>query len=304
MSIKPFLKVWGDKKELKDLDKGERCNHLYNELENIINFFLFKRYKEKENLDAMYDIFTTPKFIKTLNKVVKDAGDEWMPDAAICLVISDFLSLRGNTLDEDMKETYVKIVKTLTETPLKKIKKNTNLTDDVALSIVSVIPSKGIVKDQKYVGRYIQSLEKALYACANVYNEDKEYVGMKMEDFTEKTLKELIKLLFDKEYKNAILMAIALDRRSNMKNFSNNQLSVWNVFTYYLSQEIDSMDKSDIKAFLEIYVDSRSRDYKEGKDSARRINFSQVLADDSEKLHKVISKLIDKDKDEKYKKFL
>lgn len=303
-NIKQFLKLWGNKKELKELSKDERCNDLYNELENIINFYLYKRYKEKENLEKLYDIFATSKFVKTLSKVVKDAKGDYAPDAAICLVLSDFIAVRGKDLDEEMVEKYKKVITTLTAGPLKKIKKTTGLNDEAALTIVSVIPSKEIVKDKKYVGRYVQSLEKALYASADRFNQEKEYIGLNTEEFSDKTLKTLIKTLFQKEYKNAILLAIALDRKSAMANFTNKQLSVWNVFTYYLTEELEAMDKKEIKDFLDAYVAARAKDAKDNRDAARRINFAQIQSEDNKNIAKVVSKMLEKDKDGLNKKYL
>lgn len=303
-NIKQFVKTWGNKKELKELSKDDRCDNLYNELENIINFFLFKRYKEKENLEKLYDIFTTSKFIKTMSKVVKDAKGEWAPDAAICLVFSDFIAVRGKDLDEDTIEKYKKIIAALTAGPLKKLKKSTGLNDETALAVVSVLPSREIIKDAKYVGRYVQNLEKALYASADKFNDEKEYIGLNTEEFTDKTLRTLIKTLFQKEYKNAILLAIALDKKSVMTHFTNKQLSVWNVFTYYLTEELEAMDKKEIKEFLDAYVAARAKDAKDNRDAARRVNFSQVLADDNKNIAKVVAKMLEKDKEGINKKYL
>lgn len=304
MSIKNFVKTWSDKKALKEMSKDDRCSDLYNSLEEILSFFLFKRYKEKETLEKLYDILATPKFVKTMSKVAKDATGDWAPDAAICLVFSEFINVRGKDLDEEIIEKYKKIISKLTAEPLKKIKKSTGLDENTSLALVSVVPSKQIIKDAKYAGRYVQNLEKVLYSAADRFDEDKEYIGINIEEFSHKTLATLLKTLFDKQYKNAILLSIALDKKSIMSNFTNKQLSIWNVFTYYLTEELESMDKDDIKAFLEAYVQARSKDAKENRDAARRVNFAQVLADDNKKIAKAVSKLLDKDKEGIYKKYL
>lgn len=303
MSIKNFVKTWGDKKELKGMSKDDRCSDLYNSIEDIVTFFLFKRYKEKETLEKIYDILATPKFVKTMAKVTKDATGDWAPDPAICLVFSDFIAVRGKDLDEEILEKYKKIISSLTAEPLKKIKKSTGLDEKTALALVSVVPSKQIIKDAKYVGRYVQNLEKVLYAAADRF-EDKEYVGINIEEFSHKTLATLVKTLFEKEYKNAILLSIALDRKAIMANFTNKQLSIWNVFTYYLTEQLEEMDKKEIKEFLEAYVEARSKDAKENRDAARRINFAQIQPEDNKNIAKVVSKLLEKDKEGINKKYL
>lgn len=304
MNIKDFLKTWTNKKALKEMSKDERCNDVYQSLDTILNFFLFRRYKEKENLEKLYDVFASPKFVKTLNKVVKDAKGEWAPDASICIVISSFIKVRGQDIDQEIIDKYKKIIKILTKKLLNKLKNIDSINELAAMSIVSVIPSKHILNNKKYAHIYVSNLEKALYSSAILVDSDENFAGLVVEDFTDKTVASLVKLLFEKEYKNAILLAIALDKKIEMANFSNRQLSVWNAFTYYLTEQLESMDKSEIEKFLEAYVEQRSKDAKENKDSARRINFSQLQVEDNKKIVKVVNKLIEKDKQGKYKRYL
>lgn len=303
-NIKEFLKVWNDKKELKEMSKGERCNYVYEQLDEIVQFFLFKRFKEKELLEKLYDVFAMPKFVKTTAKIVKDAKDEYAPDAAICLVISDFINARGKGLDEELVAKYTKVISTLLSPQVKKLSKDTCLNEGAALAVVTTIPSKSIIKNAKYVARYVQNLERTLYALANKFNEDEEYVGIPTEEFNTKTLKTIFKVLFDKEYKNAMLLAIALDRKSIITNFSNKQISLWNVFSDYLLRELEAMDKDDLKEFFTAYVEERAKDAKENKDAARRFNFQQLQDDDCKSIKKVVSKMIEKDKTGKAKKYL
>lgn len=303
-NIKDFLKVWNDKKELKELSKGERCNYVYEQLDEIVEFFLFKRFKEKEVLEKLYDVLEMPKFVKTLAKIIKDAKDEYAPDAAICLVISDFINARGKKLDEETIAKYTKIISTLLAPQIKKLSKETCLDEGAALAVVTSIPSKNIIKNEKYVGRYVQNLERTLYALANKFNEDEEYVGIDTEAFNTKTLKAIIKVLFNKEYKNAILLAIALDKKSIINNFSNKQISLWNVFNDYLLRELGAMEKDEVKAFFTAYIEERAKDAKDNRDAARRFNFQQLQDEDCKAITKIAAKMIEKDKTGKAKKYL
>ena len=303
-NIKDFLKVWNNKKELKEMSKGEKCNYVYEQLDDIVQFFLFKRFKEKELLEKLYDVFEMPKFAKTMVKIVKDAKDEYAPDAAICLIISDFINARGKNLDEEIVAKYTKVISTLLAPQIKKLSKSTCLDESAALAVVTCIPSKTIIKNTKYVARYVQNLERTLYNLANKFNEDDEYVGITTEEFNTKTLKTILKVLFDKKYKNAILLAIALDRKSIISNFSNKQISLWNVFNDYLLRELEAMDKEDIKAFFAAYIEERAKDAKDSKDAARRFNFQQLQDEDCKSIKKVVSKMIEKDKTGKAKKYL
>lgn len=302
-NIKEFLKVWNDKKQIKEMSKGERCNYVYNELDNIVQFYLFKRFKEKEVLEKLYDVFEMPKFIKTMAKIVKDAKDDYAPDTAICLVITDFINARSKNLEEDEVAKYTKIVSTLLAPQIKKLTKSTCLDEGAALAIVTALPSRSIIKNEKYVGRYVQNLERILYALANKF-EDDEYVGIPTEEFNTKTLKTIIKVLFEKEYKNAILMSIALDRKSIITNFSNKQISLWNVFNDYLLRELEAMDKEELKKFFMTYIEERAKDAKENKDAARRFNFQQLQDEDCKSIKKTVGKIIEKDKTGKAKKYL
>lgn len=303
-NIKEFLKVWLDKKELKEYSKGERCNFVYENLDDIVQFFLFKRFKEKDVLEKLYDVFEMPKFAKTMKKIVKDAKDEYAPDAAICLVFSDFITARGKNLEEGMVEKYKDVISVLLAPQIKKLTKSTCLTSNEALAVVTTIPSKSIIKNPKYVTRYVQGLERTLYNLANKFNENEEYAGIDIESFNTKTLKTIIKVLFDKEYKNAIMLAIALDKKSYITNFTNKQISIWNVFNDYILRELADISKEEIREFFEKYIAEREKDAKENKDGARRFNFQQLQDEDCKTIVKVANKYIEKDKTGKAKKYL
>ena len=64
------------------------------------------------------------------------------------------------------------------------------------------------------------------------------------------------------------------------------------------------MDKDDIKEFFTAYIEERAKDAKENKDAARRFNFQQLQDEDCKSIKKVVSKMIEKDKTGKAKKYL
>lgn len=300
-----FINLASDEKYLSQMDKEERLNLIYSELDGMIEFYLFKRFKEKDRLNKLFDIFEQPKFIKSLWKIVKDCKEEYAPDAAVCLIITGLISARGNKLSDDVIDKYRKITKRLLESSIKKLTKSTCLREHEAIAIISTQPSKSIIKKGKYVGRYVQSLERELYNLANRFDEDDDsYIGYNTEEFTDKTLKLIIKTLFNKEFKRDILLSIALDKKTIINDFTERQLSVWNVFTHYLLTELCKLDKEEIEKLLMDYVKERNTDAKENRDCARRVNFQQLPEEDYKTVRKVVDKMIKKDKMAICKKFL
>lgn len=288
--VKDFIGTWSDKKEIKGLSKGERANTLYYQIDELTNFFLFKRMKERDNLEKVYEIFETKIFIKTLKKVVKDAVDDYCPNEAFVLMIDDFIKFEVNKGgdNQELLLQYTDIVNKLLKNRIKVLVKSTALPETLCMRILVGAPNQSFVKDARYIGRYVSSVEKEIFDWVKDENNECK--------FNEKTVKKIMKCVFDLDsFKKEILLSIATDRKAILNNASDQQKEIWNYFTMYLLKELNSMDKEDIIDFLDKYIKFRKRDEDNGKDTARRIIFSHLLEDDYKSIVKAVNKMIKKD---------
>lgn len=287
--VKDFIVTWSDKKELKEMSKGERANMLYSQIDELTDFFLFKRMKERENLEKVYQIFESKIFIKTLKKVAKDAVDDYCPNQAFVLMIDDFIKYEVNKkADVEIMSTYADISAKLLKDRVKLLKKATDLPETLCVRILVGSPTQSFIRESRYIGRYVCSVEKEIFDWVK---DDKNECK-----FNDKTVKKIIKTVFDMEsFKQEVLLAIATDRKSILNNASDQQKEIWNYFTMFLLKELNSMDKEELSEFLDKYIKFRKRDEDNNKDSARRIMFSHLLEEDYKSIVKVVSKMIKKD---------
>lgn len=298
-NMKEFVKTWSNKKELKNLTKEERIDYMYNSLDDIVDFFLFKRFKEKETISKLYDAMENPKFYKTLKKVIKICQEENTPDASICIVIQDFLTTRKESLVLETLDAYKQIMVKLIEKPVKKISKETSLNAAQALKIVSNIPSKRIVRNAKYVKRYVQTIENNLF-----YLVTDEKDPLDVEAFGTSTIRFIVKTLMEKEFQEEVVLSICLDKKSIIENFTEGQFKIWNTFSDYALEYMENMNKEDLVDLLIRYCKEREHDYKEHRDTIRRFNFKELPKEDYKKIYKACKFLIKNDENGKFEKYL
>ena len=169
----------------------------------------------------------------------------------------------------------------------KKLKKaaKKGINEDVALDVLSVIPTNDAMKYSKYFRA--KSVLEILYMHA----------AKKQIDF-----KKVIKLLVDEENYDVFISYALQERKEKVQKFNENQKTFFNEVTSWVFEELEEMDISTIRAIIENYVKTRKQDDMAGKDGNRRYFLSSLPADDFPNICKVVEQMKNKNSD--YEKYL
>jgi hypothetical protein len=289
LGIKQFLKDW----KPKDLSKDERSDILYEAIPDMISFYIKKGHKEPDVVSDLFDKMENEKFSKTLMRILKQ--DDTTPiEYGLAVIINDFIEKRHEKLDEELVSTFSEIIDKILKSRIKEVSKKLDLSKDFIKELLVIVPDKDCISDNRFVGIYVQRILRKLYILA--LNDNIEITETKQ-------LKKLFKTLFDQELLNDIAINILLERKDYIKNFNENQMSLWNLITTFALEQLESIKKKkDIREILkEKYISRREFDHSKGRDNARRIQLSQVNQEEYPHLFEAIEDLSEK---EKFKNFL
>jgi hypothetical protein len=288
--MKEFLKEWKEK-NVKKMGKSDRTNMLYDYLPMIVEFYIKKSHKSQEDVNQLFDRMEDERFVKTLSKILKSDDDFSPVDPGMATIIADFLQHRHANLSEDLIAEYSQAVDKILKKRLKKVGKKTGLSKDLLKELLVVVAEKDAVSDSKFAGIYVQRMLNKLYALSK----DND---LGIEDT--KVLRNLFEELFEADLITLVAVNILLERKENIKNFNDGQIAIWNVLTNFALDVIEKQKKSVVRELVEYFVSRRAKDAEKDRDSARRIQFTNISEEDYPKLTTVYAKLSEKEKFKKY----
>lgn len=291
MHIKEFLKEWKPK-ELKRMGKDDRTWLLYDAIPSIVEFYVKKSHKMQNELKELFERMEDPKFAKTLKRILKtnDHEDQEPVDYGMATVIAAFMQAKHKDLDEELKDLYADLIDKILKDRIKKVAKKTGLDKDLIKELLVVVADKKHISSENFVGLYVNRMLRKVYLIAR---ENEVELG------DNDALRKLFTQLFEKELLNKIAMNILLEKKGAIRNFNDNQKSVWNQFTNFALDVLESNKKKEIREELEYFVMRRVKDAKNNRDEARRVQFGSI-SEDYKKIHASVKKLSEKDQFAQY----
>lgn len=284
MNIKNFLHETKEK-HFKKMDKDARLYYLYDQLPQVVGFYIKQKHREKEQVAELFDRLANPLFMKTLKKLLSKK-DEYEIDAPMATILADFLETRHSEINPDDLEVYTDCIDMLLKDRLKKMVKKVGIDKTLAKEVLVVIAEPEAISSESYIGLYVMRVLKKIYALGR---------DQDLELDTDK-VGRMMNYLFGKDRLASVAINVLLERKESIRNFNENQSKLWNLFTDFALNVIEAHKKKEIAKILEAYIDRREQDAKRQKDSARRIQFASVSDEDFPKIIKAYRKLSEKEK--------
>lgn len=284
----------------KKMDVSDLAYMIDENQKDLVDFYVKHGFKMKnaETINMLYEKMLNPKFVKALKKVAKN-GEEgsWTGlDYGFIMIINGFIEKCHNNekMTDELLTKYTDIINKVLEFKIKKISKTVDIDKDVVKELLVVVPDKACVNNERAVGFYTAKMLRKMYIIAA-----QKDLGL---DDTKK-IKNLFKKLFGKKLIDVVAVNVLLEKKEYMKNFNENQTTMWNLITDFALEVIENQDKEHIVELVEYYCNRRKSDFERNRDSARRISLNNIDSEKYPKLAKRISKFA-KDGKESLVKFL
>lgn len=286
--------------DFPQLSKIERENIFLDDVEQITNWYIKRAFMKGENqlLREFFELMNTKKFFKMFKEVAVN-----YPDYCIefCTVVGDFLEntkkLPENYQpDEELKEKYIGVLEKLLKKKSKAIAKDTLLPIDLIINLLVVMPTERCISSEKYIGIQVGRVNRKIYNTIGALEDFDEEGKLSVKQF-----KVLYTSLFGSDMLPGVALSILLERKDICKNFNERQLKVYNIITEFALRTIEKCDKETVRDIVASYANRRMRDAKDGRDSARRVQLSEI-SEDYVKIHKAIKKVVNLKED--YAKYL
>ena len=292
-------------KALKKMDKDERLGFVARNLPDLIDFHKKDGRFQPELLAKVYERLTNDKIAKAFSKLAKEDAVE----VEAAPLLHDFLELltsKSNQVDGEEKEAYVAMMNSYLEVltkiigkRAKKMAKKLNISEDLAMELLIIMPSKEYVTNEKVLGIYVGKITRQLYS--EVADNKTNLVDAAV-DASPELYRKIFKYLFEKDFLSNIAINVLLEYKDNLKGMKDTQKAVWSALTTFALEELDSFKSDALKELIIHYVNRRKADVKKNKDQARRVVLSESIDEETyPNLFKAVNKL--KKKDE-YKEFL
>lgn len=295
-TVKEFVDFFGDVE-----DKEAKLDYLLEEIEAITTWYIKRSFLKGENelLRKFFKLLNTKEFFKTFKAAAKEYPDYCM---AFVTVVGDFLENAKHLpeeyqADEALKAKYIKVLTKLLKSRSREIAEETLLPADLIINLLVVMPTPNCISSEKYIGLQVARVNRKIYNT----------IGQ-MEEFDEdgtldtKQFKILYTELFGKDMLPSVALSILLEKKQVCKDFNERQLKVYNIITRFALKVIEKSGKETCKDVLAEYARRRNKDIADGRDVARRVQLTQLDAEEYPKIAKVVSKICDMD--EKYKEFM
>lgn len=301
ITFKKFKKENKDYCTKKEL-KMYYYSSLLSDLDDVITFILSKGYIQNneyitELRNGCFEKFRDPKFIKTIEKAIKNKDGEYdefdmnnikLLPAVLYEVISD-INIRNHNRDEnsivpeDDEEIDVSELYELSKLVLKKkIKKlvSTGIDEDIAFDLLSVIPHPGIMQ------------YSPIYRVKNIFNIMYIHAKDKTLDF-KKIIETILK---PNGYQYVIIFAIQ-ERKDKYNNFNDKQKAFFNDITAWVFDCLNTFEKEDIEKILTAYIAQRKRDASQGRDGNRRYFIKSLPETNYKNIVEVVNDLLTENPD-------
>lgn len=288
--IKGFLAEWKPK-EVSKMSKGDRTYLLYNHINGLTEDFIKRGHQDRDSINKLFERMADKKFAKSLAKIAKTQKETPVP-VGMAAVISAFLERKHKEVDEEIVEIYTSIIDKILKKRVKKLSDKLDLSPELLKDLLVVVPEKNLISSKNFVGVYVQKMLRKLYILSKGDDD------LKLD--STKTIRKLFKEIFDEDLIEMIAINILLEKKEIIRNFSDKQLEMWNVLTTFALDVLEDNKKSAIEEKLEYYIKRRSKDFENNRDSARRIQLSQMADDAYPKISKIVDKLSDKDRNKKF----
>lgn len=264
------MKKFIDSLQVKKMDAGEIAYMIDENQKDLINFYVKQgfRMKNAETINTLFDKMMKEKFVKALKKIIKSEDGNGL-DPAFVVIINGLIEKnhKSEKMTDELLEAYTKIINKVLKPRIKEISKVVDIDKDIIKELLVIVPNAECVSSEKATGFYSQKMLRKLYLIAS----DKE-IGL---DNTKK-IKKLFKALFGKNILDLIAINILLEKKEYMKNFNENQIAVWNIFTDFALEYIEKQDKKHITELIEYYCNRRKNDDERNRDAARRISLTNI----------------------------
>lgn len=285
MAVKDFLKEWKPK-NLKKMDKDEITATLYEFLPDIVSFYVKKGHTRSDEVKDIFARMNDKKFAKALRRIVKTP--EHSPvDLAVATMVYDFMQTNHQELDDDLAETYSKIIDKILKERVKELSEKLDLDKDLLKELLVVIATPESISSPKFVGVYVNKVCKKLYLLVK-----ENEIGITKV----KTVKKLFRHLFGKDMLSDVALAILLEKKEHVRNYNESQQALWNLLTEFALTTLEGLEKSDIRRLLAQFAERRINDAKNQRDAARRIQFSSLSEEDYPNIYAAYKKAVEKDK--------
>lgn len=272
--------------KLKKMKASEVAAYIDEHQKDLIDFYVKfgHRAKNAETINELYTRMLNPKFAKGLKKILKSEDSEGI-DYGFVTIINGFIEKfhKHEELTEELMAEYSDIIDKILKKRIKAVSKKVNIDKDIIKELLVIVPDVGCISNEKFTGIYSQRMLRKLYIMAA----DRE-IGLN----TTKDIKKLFKVLFGENILDLIAINILLEKKEYMKNFNEQQLAVWNLFTDFALEYINGEGKKHIGELVEYYCNRRRVDDSKERDGARRISLNNIDAERYEDLSKVIKKFV------------
>lgn len=280
--VKEFIKSM----KMKDMKASELAYLIDENQKDLIDFYVKEghRVKNADVVNKLYEKMLNPKFVKALKKIIKNEESNGL-DAGFVVIINGFIekNYKNENMNDDLIASYSEIINKVLKGRIKKVNKKVNIDPDIIKELLVIVPDVGYVSDEKFTGIYSQRMLRKLY----VISSEKE-IGLTKT----KEIKKLFKALLGEKVLDLIAINILLEKKEYMKNFNDNQIAIWNLFTDFALELINNEDKKHIVELLEYYCNRRRADANKDRDAARRISLVNIDEEKYPNLAKGIKKFV------------
>lgn len=301
-SLKKHKKKYGDCFDTKKELKRDYFDSLVSLLPDVIDWLLRNKYKPQDKIqdtkDKCYAKFAGENgvdFNKHILKIIDKYGIEDIPNIEFLpIILSEIIKeiLKYNEAQEagDAETSDVvqgpddlyELMNTILKKRLKKAEKK-GLPSALAFDALTVMPVKEAAQYSAFFR--VKGLFDIMYAYAA---QDVVPFGL------------LMKFLFDKaDYKYVIGYALQ-ERKDKYKTFNETQKKLFNDITSWCFNELEEMDRDDVRKVLTDYIKVRKRDAANGKDGNRRYYISSLPNTDYPTIMKVVAELLRTEENRKY----
>ena len=232
-------------------------------------------------------------FIKVVKKTIK-RGDDIENIKLLPIIIKEILmeaKKRNDAILAENPNGKIYDMSDLTELSYlilkKKMKKfeKAGIPASLAFDVLSIIPCKEALKSSQ------------MYRIHALYDTLYEHAKTTQIDFD-----KLIDLAVDQDYHLACITFALLERKEKFSKLTDSQKTLYLAITNWCFNTMEKkLKKQEVYELINIYVKSRIRDDKNGRDSNRRYSLSSLSEEDYPRIATVVKRIIaDDDSVKKY----